>query len=62
MKNNNNKTMVEYSTALGIIFGGALGVLVGLLTKYNLALTIVLGAGIGLIIGSSIYANSVKKN
>lgn len=61
MKNNNN-SMIKFSPALGIVFGSALGIIIGLLTNNHLVFAIVIGSGIGLVIGSSIYAMTINKN
>lgn len=60
MKNNNKNSMITFSTALGIVFGGGIGIIIGLLTNNNLALTTIFGAMLGLVIGSIVYNNSTK--
>ncbi|HBY47598.1 MAG TPA: hypothetical protein PK593_02565 [Thermomicrobiales bacterium] len=47
------------SVAYGLIFGAALGLLVGIVFELNLALGIAFGAGLGLVVG--IVADGLRR-
>jgi uncharacterized membrane protein len=53
--------MKKYLTSIGIVIGGAIGLVVGILGVINMGVTIVIGAALGLI-GASIYMIRNKEN
>ena len=53
--------MIKYSSALGLIFGSALGLIAGLLIDGNLAIATSIGAGVGLVIGMIVSLFAKKK-
>ncbi|WP_249316577.1 hypothetical protein [Bacillus sp. FJAT-50079] len=58
----NTKVLIDSLIPLGMIFGGAIGVLFGMFFKPSvLVFTISIGSGIGYLFGTIAYAIIVKK-
>ncbi len=56
-----SKSMTNISSALGLVFGAAAGLLISILCSFSIALGIVFGAAIGLIIGIMFFSYSKSK-
>ena len=60
-KDQTERKMSEFVVALGIIFGSAIGTILGVILNYYVAISAIFGAGIGLVIGAIIFMNYKKE-
>lgn len=55
-----SNSMTNMSSALGLVFGAAAGLLISILCSFSIALGVIFGAGFGLVIGTIIFSYPKK--